>query len=195
MGGQRRLFACLLAFLVRYACLEPYTLRRVRRARNIRITVHDDGRVLVTAPVYVAKKRILAFLEEQKPWIDKKLALAHAKPKSDLTDYSRAHYLANKREALALTTRKLAYWNAYYHFEFKRVSVKSMRTRWGSCTAEGNLNFNYKILFLPEEVQNYLIVHELCHLKEMNHSLRFWALVAGALPNYQELRKRLRVHG
>ena len=161
----------------------------------MRLMVRDDGHVLVTAPIHVSKKRLDAFVEDQKAWIEDKLAIINRKPKSDLTEYSKEHYAAHKKQALELAQRKVKYWNAYLHFEYKKISVKSMRTRWGSCTSQGNLNFSYKILFLAEELQNYLIVHELCHLKEMNHLPRFWALVAGALPNHKELRKRLRVHG
>ncbi len=161
----------------------------------MRLLVRDDGRILVTAPVHVSKKRLDVFVEEQGAWIEERLVAIRSKPQSDLTEYSKEHYAMHKKRALELARRKVTYWNAYFHFEYKKVSVKSMRTRWGSCTSQGNLNFSYKILFLAEELQNYLIVHELCHLKEMNHSPRFWALVAGALPNHKELRKRLRVHG
>ncbi|NBS67881.1 M48 family peptidase [bacterium] len=71
-------------------------------------------------------------------------------------------------------------------------AVPTGRTRWGSCSKRGNLNFNYRILFLPPHLADYLIVHELCHLKEFNHSPRFWALVAQGCPNYHACKKELR---
>jgi predicted metal-dependent hydrolase len=78
------------------------------------------------------------------------------------------------------------------NFEYSKVRVKRQKTRWGSCSSNGNLNFNFKLLKLRKELIDYVIVHELCHLKEMNHSPRFWSLVEEIIPNYKELRKELR---
>lgn len=102
------------------------------------------------------------------------------------------HYRAHKEIARALIHERLEHYNAYYQLPYKRVAVRNQRRRWGSCSSLGNLNFNYKILFLPEEIRDYIIVHELCHLKELNHSPRFWALVAEMMPAYNEYRKMLR---
>ena len=79
-----------------------------------------------------------------------------------------------------------------YGVKCGRVAMRNQKTRWGSCSKEGNLNFNYKIAFLPPELADYLIVHELCHLKEMNHLPRFWALVEQTIPNHKALRKEMR---
>ncbi len=86
---------------------------------------------------------------------------------------------------------KLAYWNQLYGFRWRRVAIRNQRTCWGSCSSAKNLNFNYKIAFLPARLQDYLIVHELCHLKEFNHSPAFWALVARALPHWPQLKREL----
>jgi len=101
-------------------------------------------------------------------------------------------YQKYKTEARFLVLNKLEKYNQVYNFKYNRVSIRDQRTRWGSCSKKGNLNFNYKIAFLPEELADYIIVHELCHLKEFNHSSRFWDLVARAFPNYLELRRTLR---
>ena len=102
------------------------------------------------------------------------------------------HYLAHKEEARALVHEKLAYWNAIYKFTYKRVAIRNQRRSWGSCTSLKNLNFSYKILFLPERLQDYLIVHELCHLEELNHGKKFWELVAQEIPDYTERRNELK---
>ncbi len=79
--------------------------------------------------------------------------------------------------------------------DYKRITIRSQRTRWGSCSSEGNLNFNCLLVRVPEEVMDYVIVHELCHRKEMNHSKNFWALVGNVIPDYKQRRKWLRDHG
>ena len=100
-------------------------------------------------------------------------------------------YLANKERALSFVYARVALYNKIYNFNFNRISVKNQKTRWGSCSEKGNLNFNYRIVLLPIEMADYIIVHELCHLGELNHSPKFWNLVARAMPNYLEIRKRL----
>jgi len=81
---------------------------------------------------------------------------------------------------------KLAYWNQFYGFSYNRVAIRNTRRCWGSCTSLRNLNFSYKLLFIPEHLQDYIIVHELCHLKELNHKQAFWDLVAQQLPDYEK---------
>ncbi len=103
------------------------------------------------------------------------------------------HFVEHKEIARALIQQKLLYWNQFYGFTYNRVAIRNTRRRWGSCTSLKNLNFSYKILFLPEHLQDYIIVHELCHLQELNHGQGFWTLVAQQVPNYQtcigELKK------
>ncbi len=87
---------------------------------------------------------------------------------------------------------KLAQWNAVYGFTYNRVAIRNTKRAWGSCTSLKNLNFSYKLLFLPEHLQDYIIVHELCHLQELNHGAAFWQLVAYSIPNYSECIRELR---
>ncbi len=108
-----------------------------------------------------------------------------------LTSFKRREYLQNKEKARILVHQKIEYFNNFYGYEFNRVSIKNQKTRWGSCSSKGNLNFNYRVLFLPEELCDYVIVHELCHLKELNHSKGFWELVSTTISNYKEKRKKL----
>jgi hypothetical protein len=101
-------------------------------------------------------------------------------------------YALHKEASRALVHSKLLQWNEHYKLEYKKVAIRNSRSRWGSCSVNKNLNFNYKILFLPPELQDYLIVHELCHLQEFNHGQGFWDLVAQTVPDYIEKRVALR---
>lgn len=111
--------------------------------------------------------------------------------------YSRdSLYYRHKEQARMLVHQKLEHWNKFYNFSYQRVAIRNQRTRWGSCSSKGNLNFNYRIVFLPEPLQDYLIVHELCHLQEFNHSRAFWDLVEQTIPEYRKhrlLMKKYRV--
>ena len=103
-----------------------------------------------------------------------------------------AHYLAHKERARVLVHERLAYWALRYGVVYRRVSIRDQRSRWGSCSRVGNLNFNYRIVFLPPELVDYIVVHELCHLIEFNHSPSFWNKVAETIPNHHLHRQALR---
>lgn len=98
----------------------------------------------------------------------------------------RAHYLAHKESARALATERVTYWNTHYGFLYNTIAIRNQQSRWGSCSIKRNLNFNYRILFLPPELVDYIVVHELCHLQEFNHASAFWQLVARTIPDYRE---------
>jgi len=104
------------------------------------------------------------------------------------------HYVAHKEQARALVLERLLHHNEHYQLEWNRVAIRNQRRCWGSCSSLRNLNFSYRILFLPAHLQDYIIVHEMCHLKEMNHGPNFWALVAERLPHYRDLRSELRAY-
>ncbi len=101
------------------------------------------------------------------------------------------HYLEHKELARTLVHEKLVYWNQFYNLDYKRVFIKNQKTCWGSCSEHGNLNFNYRIIFLPQVLMDYVIVHELCHLMELNHSKVFWAHVEKTIPNHLERKSHL----
>lgn len=104
----------------------------------------------------------------------------------------KSEYVKHKEAARSLARERILYYNQVYGFKVGRIAIKNSKTRWGSCSKKGNLNFNYKIALLPPEMADYVIVHELCHLGEFNHSARFWALVERTVPDWKGIRKKFK---
>ena len=105
----------------------------------------------------------------------------------------RRRFTIKKREqARRFVAQRINYFNGFYNFKINRISIKNTKTRWGSCSEYGNLNFNYKIIYLKPELADYLIIHELCHLGELNHSKKYWDLVKKTVPNFVNINKELR---
>lgn len=169
-----------------------YTLKVSKRARRIRLAVYHDGGVVVTVPQGVHPKIVDKFLTEKASWIIKKLDYFKQVEGKIVLKTSKKDYLERKAEAFRFIEKKVKYFNKFYNFEYNRICVKNQKTRWGSCSKKKNLNFNYKIIFLPENMANYIVVHELCHLKELNHSYKFWNLVATTLPDYKNIKKEFK---
>jgi predicted metal-dependent hydrolase len=105
---------------------------------------------------------------------------------------SRREYLGYKELTRRLVYSRLAFFNQHYQLAWRRVAIRDQVSRWGSCSSRKNLNFNYRLGFLPLELVDYVVVHELCHLVEMNHGAGFWALVAEAIPDWRERRLALK---
>ncbi len=101
-------------------------------------------------------------------------------------------YKKYKGQALALAVNRILYFNKIYGVKVNKINIKNQKTRWGSCSKKGNLNFNYKIALISGRLADYIIAHELCHLKEFNHKQKFWNLVGQAVPDYLEMRKELK---
>lgn len=99
-----------------------------------------------------------------------------------------------KKKAEAVIHDRLEHWNAFYGFPYARVTFRNQKSRWGSCSRRRNLNFNWRLVMAPIEVLDYVVVHELCHLKEMNHSQRFWHWVSQQIPDYKSVRGWLKQH-
>ncbi|MSU60381.1 MAG: M48 family peptidase [Candidatus Staskawiczbacteria bacterium] len=105
---------------------------------------------------------------------------------------NRKEFLYYKERARLLVQNRIAHYNKIYHFKFNRIAIRNQRSRWGSCSKKGNLNFNYKIMLLPEKMADYVILHELCHLGEFNHSKNFWKLMAMRMPDYAKIKKQFK---
>lgn len=101
------------------------------------------------------------------------------------------HYALHKEHAREVIHERLNHWNQFYNLTYGRVAVRNQKSRWGSCSTKGNLNFNYRIIFLPEPLIDYIIIHELCHLIEFNHSKAFWSNVARTISDYTERKNQL----
>ncbi len=170
-----------------------YELIRSTRLRSVRIVVDVDGTVRVHAPVFAPEFAIKTFLWRKRSWIEDARArvlrrLAGKKP----IMLPRGAYKLYKEEARHFIVRKLEYWNRFFGFRYGNVSIRNQKARWGSCSARGNLSFNYKLLFVPQHLADYVIVHELAHLAHLNHSAAFWKVVEQAIPGYKKHRAELR---
>jgi len=138
-------------------------------------------------------EKLEEFIRQKANWILRKLKSAQKrKPSILLPKSNRREYLKCKIQALELAKRKIEELNRFYNFQYSRISIRNQKSRWGSCSRKGNLNFNYKIIHLPEKYLNYIIVHELCHLQQFNHSKKFWSLVTETIPDYKIIRKEFR---
>lgn len=169
-----------------------YSLKRSFRSRSLRIAVDYNGQVKVTAPRFFPKYKINDFVSKKEDWIIEKINFFSKFEKLNLPEINKANYKDYKKQAEVLVKEKINYFNKIYNFSYNHISIKKQKTRWGSCSKKKNLNFNYKIIFLPKNVADYLVVHEMCHLKELNHSKNFWALVKFAIPDYKLLNKSLK---
>jgi len=168
-----------------------YTLRRSTRSRSIRISIHGRDEVIVSAPHSVSEIFIQRFVASKSAWIEAKLGKLKKLPEHVFIKSNVKDFKFYKEVALRLAERRIAHLNMHYGFSFKKISIRNQKSRWGSCSRTGTLSFSYKIALLPPHLADYIIVHELCHLKEMNHSNKFWALVAETLPEYKSLRAEL----
>lgn len=174
-----------------------YQVRRHSRARYLRLTVKSDLRVIVTAPNSIALSKAELWVTSKTGWLIKRINAFQARAAANPLEATRPRRTAQefnryRHRARALITKKVKALNAEYGFSFRRISIRSQETRWGSCSAQKNLNFNYRLFFLEERLIDYVVVHELCHLREMNHSAHFWELVEKTVPDYKQRRQELK---
>ena len=167
-----------------------YTLIRSSR-KTISIQLLPGGELVVRAPNQMPKRDIERFLEEKREWIEGHLRkLPQVLPK--LTEEELGELARHAKEVLPEIT---AHFAPLLGVDYGRITIRAQRTRWGSCSAQGNLNFNCLLMLTPDNVMEYVVVHELCHRKEMNHSARFWAEVERVIPSYRESRRWLKENG
>jgi hypothetical protein len=167
-----------------------YKIKNSYSAKYIRLALYPDKSIVVTKPFLCSQKTVEKFINSKKDWIEKKLQYFDKLPKKK--KFSKEYYLKNKEKARKIVKNKADKFSLKLGFDYKKISIRDQKTRWGSCSKEGNLNFNYKIILLPEYLQDYIIIHELCHLKELNHSKEFWNLVERECPDYKKYRKELK---
>lgn len=165
-----------------------YLLNRSRRARHIRLSIDHRGLIL-TLPQHVPHLIGRQYLKKNLPWIKKTLLQHPAQPLNKLTPRQLTHLKIKTRNLVRL---RIDHFNHHYGFTFRRITIRNQKTRWGSCSLAKTLSFNLRLALLPTTLSDYIIVHELCHLKQMNHGPKFWALVAQTLPHHKSLRRQLK---
>lgn len=171
--------------------LESVVIRKQRRGKGLRIAVRQDGTVVLSLPRWVPVSIGKKFLLRKKDWILAAKKKIQDLPPRLLNQGGHEEYVAHKEAARQCITERVQYFQVIYGVRYHRLSIRNQKSRFGSCSAQGNLSFNYRLLFLPPHLRDYVVVHELCHLKEMNHSRRFWALVAETIPDYREKKREL----
>ena len=170
-----------------------YIVKQSLRARRARITVQVDGQVVVTVPRRARLTFAVDFFVAQNAeWIAAQRArMERIGPIVDLNG-SAADFKKHKKTALEFLTKKVFEMNQLYNFPFTKISVRNSKGRWGSCSSDGALSFNYRLIKIPVELAEYVVAHELAHLAEHNHGPRFWSLVERAIPDYKKRRHALR---
>ena len=167
--------------------------------KTVAIQVNSDLSVTVRAPYSASENDIEEILKKKEAWISRHIEKIkktkerfEAEPTEKLT---REKVIALAEEALKVIPERVEYFAKVIGVTYGKITVRNQKTRWGSCSSKGNLNFNCLLMLAPPEVLDYVVVHELCHRKQMNHSKAFWLEVEKVLPNYKEVRKWLKEEG
>lgn len=175
-----------------------YEMKIVRSARKtLALEVRPDGEILVRAPQRMPERAIISFVESRKGWLDAHVRKAEARQSAaaGVPKYTEAEMRAIADEAVRVIPQRVAYYAPLVGVTYGRITIRNQKTRWGSCSAKGNLNFNCLLMFTPLEVIDSVVVHELCHRLEMNHSARFYREVYRVYPEYDKWHGWLKEHG
>lgn len=170
-----------------------YNLVRSKR-RSLSLGISEDGTITVRAPERFPAAEADRFVEEHRDWITEKRA-ERMRQKALRPVYTEEERKRGKILAGKIFEEKCRIFSERMGVTYGNISIREQKTRWGSCSARGNLNFNWKAALMPEEIQDYLVVHELSHRIEMNHSPGFWAVVEQQIPDYQRRREWLKKNG
>ena len=167
--------------------------------KTISIQVNTDLTVTVRAPVYATNKDIDKILHDKESWIMKHMEQIREQnvryESSGLKHLTKAEIEDLADKALKYIPQRVEYFSKIVGVDYGRITIRNQRTRWGSCSSKGNLNFNCLLMLTPTEVIDYVVVHELCHRKEMNHSKNFWIEVEKVIPDYKRSVKWLKNEG
>ena len=167
--------------------------------KTVAIQVNSDLSVTVRAPRSASEKDIEEILKKKEAWISKhieKIKKTKERLEAESTEkLTREKVIALAEEALKIIPARVEYFAKVIGVTYGKITIRNQKTRWGSCSSKGNLNFNCLLMLAPPEVLDYVVVHELCHRKQMNHSKAFWLEVEKVLPDYKEARKCLKEEG
>lgn len=169
------------------------------RRRTIELQICTDGHIRVRAPFYMTDTEITDFLNKKTNWIDKHRTRMkerqQMKAQKPVRRLNPQDIRALADQAMQIIPDKVRFYAEKIGVDYGRVTIRNQKTRWGSCSAKGNLNFNCLLMLTPEDVLDYVVIHELCHRKEMNHSPRFWSEVAKIMPDYKNSKIWLKENG
>lgn len=174
-------------------------IRSSRKTIGLEIT--RDLRVLVRAPYRMPNKDIYRLIDEKSSWLEKHMKIMTKRIETDkqqkesLSKLSIDEIRQLADQALRVIPERVAHYAPIVGVQFGRITIRNQISRWGSCSGKGNLNFNCLLMLTPQDVIDYVVVHELCHRKELNHSAKFWSEVARILPNYEDPKKWLKDNG
>lgn len=171
----------------------PVELRRSDR-RTLSVTVTDKGELLVKAPLAMSEERIRRFLNQKRFWIYKQ-AKHQMDSMEKRVNRSEEEVRRLKEQARITLTARTDYYAEILQVKYQKIRIGSQKTRWGSCSSRGTISYNWHLVLMPEIILDYVVVHELCHLIEMNHSPQFWSRVENVLPDYRDRRAWLKKHG
>ena len=182
--------------LVKIAGLSVLLVRSSRK--TLAVQIRADGTVIARAPLRMPKDRILCFLSEKASWI--RMQQGKMQEREKMRQQARIHLDAAQEKELrerakSVLAQRTAYFARQVGVTYGRITVRDQKTRWGSCSQTGNLNFNFRLILAPSEVLDYVVVHELCHRRQMNHSAQFWQEVAQVLPDYRKRKAWLTENG
>ncbi len=169
-----------------------YRIKRSNR-KTICLQITDEG-LLVRAPMRTSDTEINAFVEKKKDWIEKHL-IKMEENRSNVTKLTQEELHQLGEKALKVIPERVAYYAPMVGVSYGRITIRNQRTKWGSCSSKGNLNFNCLLMLAPPEVLDSVVVHELCHRKEMNHSPKFYEQVLRVFPEYHKWNKWLKDNG
>lgn len=178
-------------------CNKNIDIKIVRSSRKtLAIEINNNG-VIVRAPFLVSNEEIEAFVDKKKTWIEKHLQRVKARQDvlGNIVPYTMDEIRALAEKALRIIPEKVQYYAPIVGVDYGRITIRNQRSRWGSCSSAGNLNFNCLLMELPDEIINSVVVHELCHRKHMNHSSQFYEEIEKVFPNYNECHKWLKENG
>lgn len=171
-----------------------YELKRSNR-KSISVEISREAKIIVRAPLKMKKSDIESFLQSKSEWIDKHLLSMKEKVSSMPHKLSEEEKNELKKNAKIVITPRVEYFASRMGVSYERIILKLQKTRFGSCSTKNNINFNALIALMPTDILDYVIVHELAHLKQMNHSSVFWKEVEKVIPDYKNKRKWLKENG
>lgn len=167
-----------------------YKIIRSKR-KSVALQLGKDGIFIVRAPMHIPMYFIDDFLKRNEDWMKKTQQKQEQRRKQahQITEEERTEGI---QRAKVIFPARAAYFAQRMGVSYGRITIREQKTRWGSCSSAGNLNFNWKLVLMPQEILDYVVVHELAHRKEMNHSARFWKIVEEEIPDYMKRRTLLR---